>query len=43
MAVHPFWPSTLFASHSVDGWLLLPACGLPVTAVLGLSIAVPLP
>jgi hypothetical protein len=27
----------------VDGWLLLPACGLPVTAVLGLSIAVPLP
>jgi hypothetical protein len=27
----------------VDGWLLLPACGFPVTAVLGLSIAVPLP
>jgi hypothetical protein len=27
----------------VDGWLLLPACGFLVTAVLGLSIAVPLP
>jgi hypothetical protein len=27
----------------VDGWLLLPACGFPVTAVIGLSIAVPLP
>jgi hypothetical protein len=27
----------------VDGWLLLPVCSFPVTAVLGLSIAVPLP